>query len=245
MQPQIFIDTADVEAIRTWNKRGIIDGVTTNQKIFSAQLEKYGIVDVKKTVIAICKEVSGSVSVELTTHESVKDMMSEAIEYASWHHNVAVKVPMTPDGLGLDVVRELTRLKIKTNMTIMMTAAQLILAAKAGATYVSLFYNRAKDAGLDPKREISLAKKYIQEANLTSRIIAGSIRKPEDVSEIVEANADIITIPDKILDEMLKHEMTDKTIIEFDESWKAFMATLESAKAKAPTSTKKPYIQSK
>jgi transaldolase len=230
----IFIDTADIEDVRTWNRRGIIGGVTTNQNIFLKQLDKEGRVDFKETILEICKEVNGPVSVELTGHENVERMVKEAQEYAGWHKNVIIKVPMTPDGIGLDVVRRLKDLGIRTNMTIMMTAEQLILAAQAGATYISIFYNRSKDAELDPIREIQVAKKYIEEAGLDSKIIAGSLRKSQDVGQAIEAGADVVTIPSKVLVEMLQHKMTDQTIAEFDKSWQKFQQALKAAETAAP-----------
>ena len=255
MSPEkIFIDTADIEDIKTWNVRGIVDGVTTNKNIFLKQLEKEGYVDFEKTVVAICKEVNGPVSVELTRHDDVEKMVEEAEKYAGWHKNVVIKVPMTPDGIGLDVIRRLSQKEIKTNATIMMTAEQLILAAKAGATYVSIFYNRARDVPKrkegesnknykrrvqealvkDPQREIRVAKQFIQESGLNSKIIAGSLREPKDISAALEAGADIVTIPGKILVEMLKHPMTDITIVEFDESWEKFQKALKAAETAAP-----------
>src|SRR5271169_1411933 len=123
---QIFLDTASLTEIEEFVKWGIVDGVTTNQKIFLAE----GGVDFRQRVLDICDLVDGPISVE-TTRSTVSELLAEAKEYASWHKNVVVKVAMHGDGRGLQVVRELTRAGIRTNMTVMMTYNQLVLAAKA------------------------------------------------------------------------------------------------------------------
>ena len=150
---QIFLDTASLTEVQELYEWGIADGVTTNQKIFLQE----GGVDFKKRVIDICNVVKGPVSVETTKH-NVDDLLAEAREYASWHKHVVVKVAMFGNGDGLKVVSQLAREGIKTNMTVMMTFNQLVLATKAGATYVSLFYNRAKEAGEDP---VKIIKDYV------------------------------------------------------------------------------------
>src|SRR5271157_1916361 len=156
-------------------KWGIADGVTTNQKIFLAE----GGVDFRKRVLDICNLVNGPVSVE-TTKSAVDDLVHEAREYSSWHKNVVVKVAMYGDGRGLQVVSRLAKEGIKTNMTVMITYNQLMLASKAGATYVSLFYNRSKEAGEDP---VQIIRDYVasaKEHKLSAKLIVGSIRTPED-----------------------------------------------------------------
>jgi len=217
--PEIFLDTASLtecEELASW---GIADGVTTNQKIFLSE----GGVDFKQRVRDICEVVKGPVSVE-TTMSKEEDLLAEAREYASWHKLVVVKVAMSADGTGLKVVRQLAKEGIRTNMTLMMTYNQLILAAKAGATYVSLFFNRSKEAGEDP---VQIIKDYVataKESGLKARLIVGSIRTPEDVAQAMGAGAHIMTIPTKILRQMPYNKRTEETRVEFDKAWQEFLA---------------------
>jgi transaldolase len=216
---EIFLDTASLTEIQEFTRWGIVDGVTTNQKIFLSE----GGVDFKKRVMDICNIVNGPISVE-TTKSSVNDLLAEARDYASWHKNVVVKVAMFGDGRGLEVVSQLTRAGIKTNMTVMMTYNQLVLAAKAGATYVSLFYNRAKESGEDPLRIIRDYVATAKESGLAGRLIVGSIRTPEDVAVSIAAGAHIMTIPTKILRQMPFNKRSEETIAEFDKAWQDFLA---------------------
>jgi transaldolase len=217
--PQIFLDTASLEEIDELVQWGIADGVTTNQKIFLSE----GGVDFKKRVKDICNIVHGPVSVETTTN-TIPELLAEAHEYASWHKNVVVKVAMTADGRGLKVVHQLSKDGIRTNMTLMMTYNQLVLAAKAGATYVSLFYNRSKEAGEDPVKIISDYVATAKESKLEARLIVGSIRTPEDVASAMAAGAHIVTVPSKILKQMPFNKRTEETREEFDKAWQDFLA---------------------
>lgn len=214
----IFVDTANIEDIKTWEERGICDGITTNQKLF---LTEKGI-DFKKTVLQICDLTKVPVSVELTGHESVEKMIKEAKIYSAWSKYVVVKVPMILDGMGLSVLKKLKNLKIKTNATLMMSFEQMFLAIISGATYASIFYNRSKDAGYDPEEIIKRTRLFIDAGGYKSQIITGSIRNIRDVGNAFAAGSDIVTIPPKILDLMLKEEMTQKTIEEFDAAWETF-----------------------
>jgi transaldolase len=215
----IFLDTASATEIREFLSKGIGDGVTTNQKIFLSE----GNVDFKQRVLEICSmKKEWPVSVETTT-KGFDELIAEAKEYAGWHRNVVVKVAMDKDGMGLKVVKRLHDENIRTNMTVMVTFNQLYLAAKAGATYVSLFFNRARDAGLDPVKTIHQIMPFLEKKS-QSRLIVGSIRKPEDVEEIVSAGAHIATITPKVLQAMPFHPKTEETIKEFDDAWKEFVA---------------------
>jgi transaldolase len=216
---QIFLDTASLTEIEEFCRWGIVDGVTTNQKIFLSE----GGVDFKQRVLDICDMVNGPISVE-TTKSSVPELIEEAKEYASWHKNVVVKVAMFGDGRGLQVVSKLAQAGIKTNMTVMMTYNQLILAAKAGATYVSLFYNRSKEAGENPLQIIRDYAATAKESGLSARLIVGSIRTSEDVSVAFAAGAHIMTIPSKILKQMPFNKRSEETIAEFDKAWQDFLA---------------------
>ncbi len=222
--PEIFLDTASLTEVKELASWGLADGVTTNQKIFLSE----GGVDFRKRVHDICEVVNGPVSVE-TTKSGASELVAEAREYASWHRNVVVKVAMSADGTGLKVVHQLAKEGIKTNMTLMMTYNQLVLAAKAGATFVSLFYNRAKESGEDP---VKIIKEYVstaKESGLKARLIVGSIRTPEDVATAFAAGAHIVTIPTKILRQMPYNKRTEETREEFDKAWQDFLAIRKKA----------------
>ena len=216
---QIFLDTASLKEVEEFSKWGIADGVTTNQKIFLQE----GGVDFRKRVVDICNVVKGPVSVETTKH-TVEELLAEGREYSTWHKNVVIKVAMFGNGDGLKVVSQLNKEGIKTNMTVMMTFNQLVLASKAGATYVSLFYNRAKESGEDPVQIIRHYASYAKESGCLSRLIVGSIRTPEDVASAIAAGAHIMTIPSKILAQMPFNKRTEETMKEFDEAWEQFLA---------------------
>jgi len=229
MSREVFIDTASVDELITWQKRGIVAGVTTNQKIFLTE----GSIDFKQRVHAICDVMpTVPVSIELTSR-GAESMTAEAIGYAGWRPNIVIKVPVTADGVGLQVIKVLSRAGLATNATLMMTAEQLILATCAGATYVSLFFNRAKDAEEDPCLEIARARRFIDAGRHPAKIIAGSIRRPKDVGEAFDAGADIVTVPPKILEAILNHPKTAETAREFDAAWEEFLT-------KAPTGVRVP-----
>lgn len=216
---KIFLDTASADEIHEFLSWGIGDGVTTNQKIFLSE----GNVDFKQRVLDICSMKNDwPVSVETTT-KGYDELVAEAEMYSKWHRNVVVKVAMDKDGIGLRVVKTLHDVGIRTNMTVMMTTSQLYLAAKAGASYVSLFFNRARDAGLDPVKTIKEISPFLRKHDGVE-LIVGSIRKSEDVEEIVASGADIATITPKVLRQMAFHPKTEETIVEFDNAWKEFVA---------------------
>jgi transaldolase len=170
---QFFLDTASLNEIEIIARQGITEGVTTNQKILLTE----GRVDFKRRIMEICRLVKGPVSVE-TTQSSVQELLAQGREFASWHKNVVVKVAMHGDGRGLEVVHQLAKEHIKTNMTVMMTFNQLVLASKAGATYVSLFYNRSIEARENPLQIIRDYVSLAKENDSMARLIVGSIRKP-------------------------------------------------------------------
>jgi transaldolase len=216
---EIFLDTANVEEIKAILPWGIISGVTTNQKIFLAEKG----INFKDRIMEILNLVNGPLSIELAkTGETDKDLIEEAREYAGWGSNIVIKVPMWGDGRGLRIASKLKELGIKTNITCLISTNQILLAAKAGATYASLFFNRVRDAKEDPVKVIKESKRIIDESGFSTRIIVGSIRKPEDVNEAVVAGAHIVTIPYKILVQMPFHWKTEETIKEFDQAWLEF-----------------------
>lgn len=215
---EIFLDTANIQEIEHIIKWGIIDGVTTNQKIF---LNEKG-VDFKERVKKICELVNDKpVSIE-SNAKDITEILNDARNFVRIAKNVVVKIPMTKDGVGLEAVKILSDEGIKTNVTIMMNFNQLMLATKAGATYISLFFNRAKDAGENPVNIVTNITDWINSNGYKTKLIVGSIRSTKDVTDIAIAGAHIITIPHKILVEMPFHEKTDETIKEFDLAWQEF-----------------------
>jgi len=216
---EFFLDTASIDEVRRVKPWGVISGLTTNQKIFLQE----GGVDFKKRALELMSIIKGPVSLELTG-SSVDGLIREAQEYYSWDpKHVVVKVAMAGDGSGLEVIHTLSSKGIPINATVMMTPAQAILAAKAGASYASLFFNRIKDAGEDPVLAIQQTRRILDSSKMTTRIIAGSIRQPRDVIEAALAGADIITIPYKILAKLPFHAKSEETIDEFNKAWQEFL----------------------
>ena len=218
---KIFLDTASLTEIREILQWGtVISGITTNQKILLAEKG----CNFKDRVLEILSLVDGPLSVELTnTCGSDDELVEEAVEYSGWNpKNIVIKVPMFGDGRGLRIVSRLRKKKIKTNVTCLITVNQVLLAANAGATYASIFFNRVRDAGLDAVKTIQESMQIIREGGSSTKIIVGSIRKPEDVHEIAVAGPHVITIPYKILKQMPLHQKTEDTINEFDVAWLEF-----------------------
>jgi transaldolase len=223
---EIFLDTANTNEISHILRWGIIDGITTNQKIF--QNEKG--VDFETRAREICKMVHPKpVSIE-SNGTSLEEILSDARKFSKISHNVVAKVAMTGDGKGIEALSTLSKEGIKTNCTVMMNLNQLMLATKAGATYASLFYNRAKDSGVDPILTIKQFSSLTRSHGYKTKLIVGSIRSPADVSDAAAAGADIITIPYKIMISMPFHKKTEETIQEFDKAWKDFLSSTPSQK---------------
>ena len=214
---EIYLDTANMEEIREIVSWGVITGLTTNQKIF---LKEKG-TDFKKRVFEILNLVDGPVSIELTkTKLSNDELLNEAREYSSWHErNVVIKIPMFHDGRGLELVNKLCKENISTNATCLISTNQVILAALSGATYVSIFFNRVKDSGGDPITVIKESRMLIDEGNLKTKIIVGSLRRPSDVIEALTSGAHIVTVPYSIMVKLPWHWKTEETIKEFDQAW--------------------------
>jgi transaldolase len=215
---EIFLDTASIAEIDHIIKWGVVDGVTTNQKIF---LNEKG-VRFEQRVLEICERL-GKLPVSVESNGSkLEEIIHDARNFTKIAPNVVPKIAMTGDGMGLEAINTLSKEGISINVTVMMNLNQLILATKAGARYVSLFFNRAKDAGEDPLKTIQSYTKWTKENNYSTKLIVGSIRLPTDVEQIAAAGAHIITIPYKIIREMPFHKKTEETIIEFDKAWKEF-----------------------
>lgn len=223
---EIYLDTASIEEIKTILPWSIITGITTNQKIFSNEKG----IDFKRRVMEILSLINAPLSVELTkTACKDSDLVEEAMEYASWNNNIVIKVPMWGDGRGMRITAKLKELGIKTNVTCLITTNQVLLASTLGATYASIFFNRVKDVGGDPVQVVQESRRIIDIGGSHTKIIVGSIRKPEDVSQAAVAGAHITTIPFKMITQMPYNSKTEETIKEFDQAWLEFLKTTKSA----------------
>ena len=215
---EMFLDTASLEEIKAILPWGVITGLTTNQKIFLAEKG----CNFRQRVQGILSLIEGPVSVEVTS-SSLNELIREAREFASWDNSkIVIKVPMFGDGRGLHAASLLDKEGIKTNVTALMSTRQVWLAARAGATFASIFFNRVKDHGDDPEKVVAESRSLIDRGNFKTKIIVGSIRKPEDVMQAALAGAHIVTIPYKILKQMPLHPKTEETIAEFDRAWEEF-----------------------
>lgn len=209
---KIFIDTADVEEIREAASWGILDGVTTNPSLIA----KTGR-DFKSTVAEICEIVDGPISAECveTTHEK---MLPEALEIAKIHTNIVVKIPLTMD--GLKTVHALTTQGIRTNVTLCFSAAQGLLAAKAGATYISPFIGRLDDVSHIGMEIVDELVAIYDTHGLATQVLAASIRGPRHVVDAALAGAHVSTIPFKVLKQLVCHPLTDIGLAKFLADWK-------------------------
>jgi transaldolase len=208
---KIFLDTADIEEIRIAARWGVLDGVTTNPTLYAKIGGSYD--DVLRQ---ICDLTSGPVSAEVVA-EDVEDMLSEGRHFAKIAPNIVVKVPMSE--AGLEAIARFAEEGIKTNCTLIFTANQGLLAAKAGASLLSPFVGRLDDInqeGMDVIRELV---PIIEMYEFDSEVLAASIRHPRHVTESALAGAHIATLPFKVLQQMVHHPLTDKGIKAFREDW--------------------------
>lgn len=211
---KFFLDTANVEEIKRVNELGLVDGVTTNPTLISKEGRPF-----EEVIKEICELVDGPVSAEVVglTYD---EMVSEARDIAKWADNVVVKIPMTED--GLKAVHTLSQEGIKTNVTLIFTVSQGLMAAKAGATYVSPFLGRLDDIGTDGLALVAELKQVFQLYNYPTEIIAASIRHLPHLEGTALTGADIATIPGSIFPKLWSHPLTDKGIDAFLEDWKKF-----------------------
>lgn len=210
---KFFIDTANVEEIKKANRMGFIAGVTTNPSLVAKEGR-----DFNEVIQEITSIVDGPVSGEVVSLEADK-MVEEGREIAKIHPNIVVKIPMT--GEGMAAVKILTAEGIKTNVTLVFSAAQALLAARAGASYVSPFLGRLDDIGQDGLELIRDIAEIFAVHDIKTEIISASVRHPIHVIECAKAGADIATVPYKVFEQMLKHPLTDSGIDKFLADWDA------------------------
>ena len=204
---KIFIDTANVNEIKEAATWGILDGVTTNPSLIAKEGR-----DLKEVIEEICSIVDGPISAEVISLECDK-MVEEALELVKLHKNIVIKIPMCIE--GLKAVKILNEKNIKTNVTLIFSSQQALLAAKAGATYVSPFVGRLDDIGMVGTNLIDEVSAIFKNHSIKTEIIAASIRNPKHASECAIAGADIATIPFNVLKQMAKHPLTDIGIEKF------------------------------
>lgn len=211
---KFFVDTADVNEIKELADTGLLDGVTTNPSLVA----KSGHSSFIDLIAEICDLVEGPVSAEVaaTDHDT---MLKEAEKLAKIAKNVAVKLPLTPDGLR--VCKKLSDKGIMTNVTLCFSAAQALLAAKAGATFISPFVGRLDDISHDGLQLIEdIVDIYDQYPNLTTEVLVASVRNPLHVIEAAKMGAHVATIPPKVIHQFYKHPLTDSGLAAFVEDWK-------------------------
>ncbi len=207
-----FLDSTDLEEIKRLNNLSIIDGLTTNPSLIYRAKTPF-----EQLIKNICIEIKGPVSVEIVAEDSGQ-MIEQGIKLSKMAKNIVVKLPMTWE--GIKACKELSKINIDTNVTLCFSASQAILAAKAGATYISPFIGRLDDANLDGIELIREIKQIYSNFNYVTKILAASIRTKNHVSQSAIAGADIATIPPKIFDTLVNHNLTDQGLEIFNSDWK-------------------------
>lgn len=211
---KFFVDTANVDAIKEINELGLADGVTTNPTIISREGR-----DFETVVKEICSIVDGPVSAEVTGTTS-EEMIKEARKIATWAKNIVIKIPMTME--GMKAVNVLSKEGIKTNVTLVFSVSQGLMAIKAGATFISPFVGRLEDIGSDPFALIADLRDIIDFYGFDTQIIAASIRNKTHVEKVAKVGAHIATIPEGIFKKMSEHPLTTKGIETFTKDWEKF-----------------------
>jgi len=210
---KFFIDTANLDEIKEANELGLIDGVTTNPSLVA----KEGDVDFKEHLAKICAIVKGDISAEVTALDT-EGMLSEGRELAKVAPNVVIKVPLTLD--GLKACRTFRAEGTKVNVTLCFSAAQALLAAKAGASYISPFIGRLDDVATDGMQLIRDIVQIYDNYGFETEVLAASIRHPMHIVDCALAGADVATIPFKVIQQLVKHPLTDKGLEGFLSDWK-------------------------
>lgn len=212
---KFFIDTANLDEIREAADMGVLDGVTTNPSL----MKKEGAEDFHEHIRKICEMIDGDVSAEIVSTE-YDAMIEEAREVAQIHDNVVVKVPMIRD--GVKTIKTLAEEGIRTNCTLCFQPLQCLVAAKAGATYVSPFIGRVDDISSNGMEIIASTRLIFDNYGLATEILAASIRHPMHVVEAAEIGADVATIPFDVIDDLIRHPLTDSGLERFLADWEDY-----------------------
>lgn len=208
---KLFIDTANVDEIRAANDLGVICGVTTNPSLIAKEGKVF-----EEVIQEITTIVDGPISAEVTALDA-EGMVAQAKELAKIHENIFIKIPMTAE--GLKATKQLTALGIKTNVTLIFSSAQALLAARAGATIVSPFVGRLNDIASNGISLIEEIATVFDIHGIKTEIISASIRGPQDVMDSAKAGAHIATVPYKVILQMINHPLTDAGIAKFVADW--------------------------
>ncbi|MHC5375077.1 fructose-6-phosphate aldolase [Enterococcus sp. LJL120] len=216
---KFFLDTANLAEIKRINALGLVDGVTTNPTIIAKEGK-----DFETVIKEICQTVTGPVSAEVTSLDS-EGMIKEARVIAQWADNIVVKIPMTEE--GLKAVHVISREGIKTNVTLIFSAAQGLMAAKAGATYVSPFLGRLDDIAADGLKLVSDLRKIFDIYDYQAEIIAASVRNIGHVESVALAGSHIATIPGSLFPKLWSHPLTTNGIAQFEADWQAYQAEMK------------------
>lgn len=211
---KFFLDTANIDEIKRVDELGLVDGITTNPSIIAGEGRNF-----EEVIKEIAELVDGPVSAEVTGL-STDEMVKEAREIAKWADNVVVKIPMNE--AGLSAVNTLTKEGIKTNVTLVFTVSQALMAAKAGATYISPFVGRLEDIGTDAYKLIEDLRNMLDFYGFDTEIIAASIRTQPHLEEVVRRGAHIATIPGTLFPELWSHPLTNYGIEGFLKDWEEF-----------------------
>lgn len=208
---EFYIDTAEIEAIKKYWDMGVIDGVTTNPTLIARSGRVFS-----EVIAEIAEVVKGPISVEAVS-ETAEELIEESKKLAEYGEHIVIKIPMTE--AGLKATKELTKLGIKTNVTLIFSASQALLAAKAGATYVSIFVGRLDDKGHEGMDVVWETSQIFQNFGMESKIITASIRHPRHVIDAAKAGSHVSTVPPAILDKMIVHPLTDSGLAQFAADW--------------------------
>jgi len=209
---RIFLDTANIDEIREVARLGILSGVTTNPTLMAKEAG----VAYRDRVVEICEVVKGPVSAECVSRD-VSGLIEEARAVAAWHEHVVVKIPC--DAAGLEATSLLSKEGVRINMTLVFSSNQALLAALAGATYMSPFVGRLDDAGHDGMEVVREAVEIFDRYHLPAQVLAASLRHPRHVVEVAKAGADIATIPVEVFEKLVAHPLTDKGLSVFLADW--------------------------
>ena len=208
---KLFLDTANLAQIKKLNQMGIVDGITTNPTLVAREPGEF-----EDIITAICKEVKGDVSAEVVS-TNFDGMVSEAKHLSSIAPNVVVKIPIIPEGLR--ATKAISGMGIRVNMTLVFSANQGLLAAKAGASFISPFIGRLDDIGQRGMELVEDLVKIRNNYNLKAEVLVGSIRHPQHVLEAAKVGADIVTMPPEVMEKMIQHPLTDSGLKRFLDDW--------------------------
>jgi transaldolase len=230
---QVFVDSANQEQIHDWLQQGVVDGVTTNPSI----MFKDGVTDLEEGARRLAALLGDRpLSIEVTRND-LEVMLEQGRLFATWARNIVVKIPIVNE-FGescLGVIHRLSQEGIAVNATAILSFNQAVLAAKAGATYVSIFAGRVADEGNDPATTIRNVRRWLDDWSLSARIIVGSIRTVMDVQNAALAGAHIITIPPQFLPKMVDHHYTRETVRQFMHDAEKTMEEMSKAKVRVAT----------